>query len=88
MSDEMEKMNSVIYDLRNEDTVDNNEPIGDLSKYSFTDLYNMYLFVNTDTNRVFNKYDKSTKELVFYKKKLLEEELYIRVYGHNPYIGI
>jgi hypothetical protein len=57
---------------------------GRKTKISFADLYAMYLFVSEDANRSFGGNEK-TRKIVREKQEELKDELYIRVYGSNPY---
>jgi len=58
-----------------------------LEAVSFSDLYMMYLFVSGDAGRTFGPNTDAKKE-VREKLKVLEDELYRRVYGKNPFMPI
>lgn len=63
----------------------NNIGLAVLQNLSMADLYALYLFVTSDRNRGFNAYDQTTKFMIDKKMKEIEEELYIRAYGCNPF---
>lgn len=51
-----------------------------------SDLYYLYLFVSNDANnRMFGKTDPKVKEIIRKKQKEIEQELYERIYGYNPF---
>lgn len=56
----------------------------DLSKMSFSDLYAVYLFVSGLNNNVFGK-KVQAKDLFRNKLTEVENELYNRVFGVNPF---
>lgn len=58
-----------------------------LDAISFSDLYMMYLFVSGDAGRTFGPNPEAKKE-VREKLRVLENELYKRVYGKNPFTPI
>lgn len=51
---------------------------------SFADLYAMYQFVVSDFHQSFGG-NKEALRKVSEKKRELEEEMYLRTYGENPY---
>lgn len=54
---------------------------------SFSDLYSMYLFVSGDANfKGFGGTSPEAKKIIREKQKEIEEELYQRVYGFNPFV--
>lgn len=54
---------------------------------SISDLYYLYLFVSNDANnRMFGKTDPKIKEVIRKKQKEIEQELYERAYGYNPFV--
>ena len=55
-----------------------------LKKLSFSDLYSMYIFVNSLNNTTFGK-RTGAKAMVRGKLNLIEDELYGRVFGENPF---
>lgn len=58
----------------------------DLNEVSFADLYSMYLFVSHDANnRGFGKTTPEAKTIVRQKLAAIEEEIYMRLYGFNPF---
>ena len=56
-----------------------------LADLSMADLYAMYLLVSSNRNRGFGSTQAATKSLIDVKIKEVEEELYSRVYGFNPF---
>jgi hypothetical protein len=57
-----------------------------LSSLSFADLSAMLLFVGSDRNKGFNsRANQQTKVLIDMRFHEIEEELYRRVYGKNPF---
>lgn len=58
----------------------------DITKITTSDLYSMYLFITQDPNNTgFGRVSKDAKVLIKKKQKEIEEELYNRVYGFNPF---
>jgi len=55
-------------------------------KMSFADLYMMYTFVSNDANnKGFGMTAPEARRVVRGKQKELEEEMYKRIYGFNPF---
>jgi hypothetical protein len=52
---------------------------------SFSDLYMMYQFVFGDAARGFGSASMDARKLVRDKQKEIEDELYERAYGFNPF---
>ena len=55
-----------------------------LSGLSFSDLHAMLMFVATNREKGFNV-SPQTKMVIDARYREIEEELYIRAYGHNPF---
>ena len=51
----------------------------------FTDLYAKFLFVSRDADRGFGAVRDEAKQMIRGKYNELLEELYIRIYGCNPF---
>lgn len=58
----------------------------DIRSVSTADLYAMLLFVSADANKTFGD-NEHAKLIVRGKQKEIEDELYFRIYGFNPYTG-
>jgi hypothetical protein len=57
-----------------------------LQGLSFSDLYALYLFVSNDgNNRGFGATSPDARVVVRDKQREIEEELYLRAYGYNPF---
>jgi hypothetical protein len=56
----------------------------DIKTASFTDLYNLYLFVSARFARMFK--DKSEKQLVTNRLAEIEAELYDRAFGSSALV--
>jgi len=57
-----------------------------IKEMSTADLYALYIFVSNDgNNRGFGMTSPKAKDIVRGKQKELENELYIRAYGYNPF---
>jgi len=57
-----------------------------IQKMSTADLYSLYLFVSNDANnRGFGVTSPDARAVVRNKQKEIEEELYLRAYGCNPF---
>src|SRR5574337_940772 len=54
---------------------------------SFSDLYNMYSFVNGLNNVSFGQQKAEVKKLLRDKLKEIENELHDRTFGKNPFIS-
>lgn len=59
--------------------------MSDLAVLSFSDLYAMYQFVFSDAARGFGSASVDARVVVKNKQKELEDELYNRIYGFNPF---
>lgn len=58
----------------------------DIQKMSTADLYSLYLFVSNDANnRGFGMTSPNARAVVRVKQKEIEQELYLRAYGCNPF---
>jgi len=56
-----------------------------VTELSLSDLYALYRFVSSDRDKVFGIAHKTAEKVVSAKLKEIENELYCRAYGHNPY---
>jgi hypothetical protein len=59
-----------------------------LADLTVADLYSLLMFVSADRNRGFNAVSPDKKALVEKKFKEIENELYVRTYGYNPFVAI
>lgn len=60
-----------------------NSKVQDLS---LSDLYALYMFVSNDgNNRGFGVTTPDAREVVLEKQREIEQELYLRAYGYNPF---
>lgn len=57
-----------------------------LETLSVADLYAMFVFVSADKNRGFSAISTEQKAIVDRKYAEIEEELYRRTYGYNPFM--
>src|SRR5574339_555993 len=62
-----------------------NQVVSDLKKLSFADLYAMFTLVSSLNNATFGKRIKA-KELLRAKLAEIENELFDRVFGTNPFV--
>ncbi|MFA5023356.1 MAG: hypothetical protein WC523_00165 [Patescibacteria group bacterium] len=54
---------------------------------SMADLYALYMFVSANWNRGFGAGKKNAEKVIEAKMKEIEEELYSRAYGRNPFVA-
>jgi len=57
----------------------------EISNLSLADLYALYLFVDRNMNRGFGRASVAAKHEVSERYMQIENELYRRAYGHNPF---
>jgi len=58
----------------------------DITTLSIADLYALYLFVSNDgNNRGFGMTSPAAREVVRSRQKEIEQELYKRAYGYDPF---
>ena len=58
----------------------------DVDSMTTSDLYSMYMFVANDANnRGFGLTSPEARDIVRERLKEIEEELYFRAYGYNPF---
>jgi hypothetical protein len=71
--------------MSKKEILNSNPKISNLNELSFSDLYNMYIFVNSLNNTAFGEKRSNLKKLFRNKLEDVQTELYSRVFGENPF---